>query len=428
MNSSKYKSRLGLKFTSVAAIALIISFSVFLLLYKGVTWWFLYGSEFDTYWTNEGTAAVESFQAYVKDNEMTIDEAIRDVKWEKTYRTAYLYLGSSPTANIPDEGGDTQTGIPVTCSDGVIYAYAYPSVSHYDSLGIVISLGIAAICFFLILIPYVYRIIHRITHLSQEMEILTGGDLAYHIVSPGEDELAELGRSIEGMRLSVIEQMARENEAVLANSRLITSLSHDLRTPLTKLSCYLEILRYKKYQDASEAELYLSRAIEKTQQMKDLSNEMFRHFQVKVPPKENLDSDQIAGELLLSQILSEMCFDLQAEGFQANLPVIDGEFGLSVPVFELQRIFDNLFSNIRKYADSTKPVTITVSKQTSEVGVMISNYRGQCSCADSTGIGLPTVRKLVEQNGGRFNITESSEIFCVKAFFPITKNEETNSK
>lgn len=428
MNSWKYRSRLGFKFTWVAAIALIISFSVFLLLYEGVTWWFLYGSEFDTYWTNEGTVAVESFQAYVTDNEMTIDEAVRDVKWEKAYRTAYLYLQNSPTASIPEEGADTQTGIPVTCSDGVIYAYAYPSVSHYDSLGMVISLGIAAICFFLILIPYVYRIIHRITHLSQEMEILTGGDLSYHIDSPGEDELAELGRSIEGMRLSVIEQMARENEAVLANSQLITSLSHDLRTPLTKLTGYLEILRYKKYQDAAEEERYLNSAIEKATQMKSLSDEMFRHFRVSSSPKSQADDETVSGTLLLSQILSEMCFDLQAAGFQANPPVIDDEFSLSISVFDMRRIFDNLFSNIKKYADPSKPVVISVSQQISEIGIVISNHIGARSDIVSNGIGLPTVKKLVEEHGGSFDITKTGERFCVRIFMPITNDKETNER
>ena len=430
MSSSQYKSRLGLKFASVAAIALVIAFAVFLLLYDGLTWWVLYGSDFDFHWAKEGAAAVVSFQEYVTENGLTVDEAIRDVKWEKGYRSMYLYLADGPGASEPEEdvGDQEQTGIPVECADGVVYAYAYPSVSHYDGLGKVISLGIAAICFFLILIPYVYRIIQRITHLSQEMEILTGGDLSYHIDSPGEDELAELGRSIEGMRLSVIEQMAWENEAVLANSRLITSLSHDLRTPLTKLTGYLEILRYKKYQNTSEEERYLNSAIEKAEQMKSLSDEMFRHFQVDVAPEAEAKAETVSGALLLSQMLSEVCFDLQAAGFQASLPIIDGEFCLAVPVFNLRRIFDNLFSNIKKYADPSKPVAITVSKQASKVGIMISNYIGDCLGADSNGIGLPTVKTLVEQNNGRLHITKSNERFCVRIFLPTTKEKEITNK
>ena len=80
----------------------------------------------------------------------------------------------------------------------------------------------AAICFFLILLPYGFHIIRRITDLSSQMEILAGGDLNYHIAAPGQDELAQLGRGIEEMRQSVLDQMTRENETVLENSRLET--------------------------------------------------------------------------------------------------------------------------------------------------------------------------------------------------------------
>lgn len=425
MNSARNKSRLGVKFTLVSAIALIISFSVFFIMYDGVSSWFLNGTAFDSYWADKCKLAISSFQEYVSENEMTMDEAIRDIKWEKSYRTMYLYLGNNPDMDIPEENGAVQVGTPIKCSDGTVYAYAYPSLSHYDSLIMTISLALAAICFFLFLIPYVYRIIRRITHLSREMEILSGGRLDYHIDSPGTDELAELGRNIESMRLSVIEQMSRENEAVLANSRLITSLSHDLRTPLTKLTGYLEILHYKMYHDAADEERYLTAAIDKAKQMKVLSDEMFRHFQVNTAPKEEAKNESVSGALLLSQILSEMCFDLQSEGFEAKLPVIEGEYCLSISVFDLQRIFNNLFSNIKKYADSSMPVIIAVSKQESNVGISISNYIGKFSDADSNGIGLPTAKSLAEKNGGSIDVTKTDKEFCVKLVLPIGPINET---
>jgi signal transduction histidine kinase len=421
LSNNGFKTRLGLKFSAVAGIALIIAFAVFLLLYEGVTWWVLYGPDSDSYWAKEGTIAIESFQEYVTENELTIDGVIRDVKWEKGYRTMYLYFSDSPNESIPEEDGGepAQAGTPVQCADGVIFAYAYPSFSHYDSLGKLVSLSVATVCFFLILIPYVYRIIHRITHLSREMEILTGGDLSYRIDSPGEDELAELGRSIESMRISVLEQMARENEAILANSRLITSLSHDLRTPLTKLTGYLEIILLKKFKDASEEERYLNGAIEKAQQMKSLLDEMFRHFQIEPAPEAGSRAETVSGALLLSQLLSEMCFDLQAAGFDAELPVVDGEFNLTISVFNMRRVFDNLFSNIKKYADASKPVAVTVGRQASEIGITIQNSIGTGSCTDSRGIGLPTVKALIEQNGGRIDVTTSNMCFCARLFLPI---------
>lgn len=419
MSKSHYVSKLGLKFSAVAAVALVFAFAVFLLLYEGITWWFLNAPEFDSYWEKEGTAAIESFQTYVSEKSLTVDEAIRDVSWEKAYRSTYLYFSNSPDEYASEDGTDTQPGIPIMCADGVIFAYAFPSPSHYDSIGMVASLGAAALCFFVILIPYVCHIIRRITHLSQEMEILAGGELDYHIESPGTDELAELGRSIEGMRLSVIEQMERENCAVLANSRLITSLSHDLRTPLTKLTGYLEILRYKRCRDADEEDRYLRLAIEKAEQIKQLSDEMFRTCLVVKEPTSEEKEASVSGSVLLAQILSEQCFDLQSAGFSAEPPVIEGDFALSTPTVTLRRIFDNLFSNVKKYADPSKPVVLAVDRQAKEVGILISNFIRENVEAESSGIGIPTVRQLAVENGGRMEISQTKERFFVRLFFPV---------
>ena len=76
MNRTRYSSRLGLKFSVVAAVALVIAFAVFLLLYEGITWWVLNAPEFDAYWEKEGIAAMESFQDYVAERSMSVDEAI----------------------------------------------------------------------------------------------------------------------------------------------------------------------------------------------------------------------------------------------------------------------------------------------------------------------------------------------------------------
>lgn len=423
MNRTRYSSRLGLKFSVVAAVALVIAFAVFLLLYEGITWWVLNAPEFDAYWEKEGIAAMESFQDYVAERSMSVDEAIRDVHWEKAYRNTYLYFPDSPDEYVPPDGSDARPGIPIQCRDGIVFAYAFPSTEHYDSIGKVVSLAAAALCFFLILIPYVYRIIRRITHLSREMEILAGGELNYHIESVGTDELAELGRSIEGMRLSVLEQMERENRAVLANSRLITSLSHDLRTPLTKLTGYLEILRCRRCRDSDEEARYLNLAIEKAEQMKLMSDEMFRSCHVVNEAAAEEKEDIISGSVLLAQILSELCFDLQSEGFSAEPPVIEGDFALSIPTVSLHRIFDNLFSNIKKYADISKPVVLAVDRRAGEIGISISNYIGENTSTESSGIGIPTVRQLAEEIGGRVDITQTKDRFSVHLFFPLRKGE-----
>ena len=281
------------------------------------------------------------------------------------------------------------------------------------------SIVIAAVSFFLVMLPYVFRTIRRITHLNDEMEVLTGGDLSYSIEARGKDELADLARSIEAMRLSVLEQMTQENEAVLANSRLITSLSHDLRTPLTRLMGYLEIMRRMSPDEPEQLRRYLDAALENAMQMKTLSDEMFSNFRVRPSQEDDCGFETLNGALLFGQLISELCAELQDAGFTADAPEQSGEYSVYVRVFDLRRIFNNIFSNIKKYADPAKPVRFDAKLLGDTVEIRQSNSVLSDSEEEGHGIGLPTMQMLTERNGGRIEAEQTDELFRVSLFFPI---------
>lgn len=246
MNRRHPLPRLGVKFAAAATLAFLVSFGIYLLLYEVVLNEVLSSGVFAERWKEKEDAAIASFQEYVTVRGFTVQEAVRDVEWEKRDPTTYLYVEEYNEADLDWYDPLDYGGTMVYCADGPVYVYAFVDDSHYEQAGQLIAMLTAMICFCAIFLPYIIHVLRRITRLSREMEILAGGDLSYQIVSPGRDELAELGRNIEGMRLAALEQMARETALATANSRLITSLSHDLRTPLTKLTGYLEILQYKK--------------------------------------------------------------------------------------------------------------------------------------------------------------------------------------
>lgn len=423
LNSYGITSRLGIKVTIIGAAALAIAFGVYLLIFEVAASELIYGERLNDYWTKQETAAFEDFQTYVTENELTMQSAIQDVNWKRTHPAMHSYVDrydpEIETWYTPEEYAEYE----IQCSDGVVYAFIYVSADYYFNIARVIALGLAAVCFFLIFLPYVYHVVHRITRLSKEMEVLAGGDLSYKIASVGRDELAELGRDIEGMRRSVLDQMARENASVLANSQLITSLSHDLRTPLTKLTGYLEILQHKKYKDESEHDLYLSKALEKAGQMQSLSDEMFRNFQVKHSNYVDIESQSSAFVPMreVIEILTDQCCDLQDEGFQVTISDSVSPCFVQIHRKDLQRIFDNLFSNLRKYADKEQLISVSVKELHDAVEITLKNYIRVQSSADSTGIGLPTVQSLLSKNGGKMEIDRTDNTFITRLLLNVSK-------
>ena len=411
-------SRLGLKFLAVAAVALAAALALRALLYDTVLPGLLQSPGFETYWYDRYGGAAEDFQRYVSAHGLTAQEALRDTGWTRQHPQVELYLESPADASLDTGALEDYGGREITCADGLLYAYPMPNYFYYDGACRILSLLCAALCFFLILIPYTALLIRRITKLSRDMEVLAGGDLSYQVVSKGRDELAELGRSIEEMRLAVLEQMARENEAIRANSRLITSLSHDLRTPLTKLMGYLDILRLDRCRDEDERAEYLRRAADKALQMRALSDEMFRHFQVREAPASGEGRETVDGPVFLGQLLAEQCFDLAEAGFTVEPPAVEGDYRLHVRTEDLCRVFDNLFTNLKKYADPACPICLTVREEETQAVVELVNRAGKVSRADSRGIGLPTVRALLERNGGRMEITSLGGEYRTTVWLP----------
>ena len=81
-------------------------------------------------------------------------------------------------------------------------------------------------------------------------------------------------------------------------------------------------------------------------------------------------------------------------------------------------MFDNLFTNLKKYADPAAPIRLSVREETGAVAVELENQAGTRRPADSRGIGVPTIRALLERNGGRMEITQQGNEYRTAVWLP----------
>lgn len=378
-------------------------------------------------------------QEYVTEEEISLNNLQRLNAWcsrgDKVYLTIYkddtLIYESSYTRKLKNELNvqeydpdmeDPDSKYTLILHGGVkvrAFLYYYAGDAFYYGL-MLLSVLIAAMVFSMCFITVINRKISYIKLLQQELEILAGGQLEYHVTVRGIDELGELALGIDQMRNSIIEHQERENEIRSANSELITAMSHDLRTPLTSLLAYLEIVERKKYTSEEQMHQLIQKSIGQTMRIKTMADQLFEHFFVYATEWENAKMELTDADRLFEQVLEEYAYALESKGMKVDIEFCPVNSQIYVNVELLQRALDNLYSNILKYADSAGTIQIAYRKESKHILLIISNEI--CSGyekKESTGIGLNTCRKIISHFGGSFWTEEEEDRFIVTMELPL---------
>lgn len=377
---------------------------------------------------------LQSFQAYVTDNSIASRDTEKIQSWvigEKyvlmnIYKDSYLvYSSSAPrfmnysTFRAGESAPPWRQLYDVTFADGLARVdIVWLASSSYYEFAMVCNLLISFGCFMAIFLTLLGRKISYVNHLARELKVLEGGDLSRAVTVRGRDELTDLALGIDEMRKSFLDRMTSEREAYTANSELITSISHDLRTPLTVLIGYLDIVSCGKYATPEQLDRYIRSSREKAYQIKELSDKLFEYFLVYGPASREPDKSAFDSTALLAQLIGEHVLSLEDQGFTVRMGSGAPHAVLKLNLIAVRRVFDNLFGNIKKYADPACSVDIAFERTEKSLSVVISNtVREGGSSAESTGIGLKICEKIMAQHGGSFRAVREGRRFIAKVSF-----------
>ena len=302
-------------------------------------------------------------------------------------------------------------------SDGTgtrAFLYYYTGDAYY--YGSIVIAGIIAFFAFC----FIHRKLQYVEKLEEELDILAGGDLSYQVTIKGKDELSQLAQGIDEMRRSIAAHQEEEEKIRTANSELVTAMSHDLRTPLTSLLAYLEMLERRKYQDEQQLHHFISRSLEKTLQIKSMADKLFEYFLVYSSEWEKPISELVDADELFSQMWGEYEFALESKEFMVACDFTELGGKLRINMDLLQRAFDNLYSNILKYADPALPVDVSYWREGGSVHLMVSNsILAQKNQRESTNIGLNTCSRIIRYHGGSFSAGQQEDRFSVSISLPL---------
>lgn len=277
---------------------------------------------------------------------------------------------------------------------------------------------IISMLFFSPVLIYVWNRMRYVGRLKNEILVMAEGDLEHPVTVKGKDEIGILARNLDEMRLALDDNIRREQEGKKANHDLISSVSHDLRTPMTTLYGYLEIMGQKKCPEQKREE-YIARCIEKVEEIRTLSDKMFEYALV----YETHEQTELS-EIYLGELLEEL------EGHQEFLRLkgycVETEFQVEESAKILgnhmlfRRMFNNLFSNILKYGEKGAPVAVKAALDRGSLQmVFLNERRKRMKQVESNRIGLKSVRKMTELQNGKFFMVEGEDTFAVTMEFPL---------
>ena len=300
--------------------------------------------------------------------------------------------------------------------EGIVYVSSM-HLLKYVKYYFYVALFVSLLIFFLPTFIFIKRKVKYINILKQEVLNMSQGDLSHAMTIMSHDELAILAQEMDTLRITLASNYQNEARIKESHQEMITCLSHDLRTPLAALRGYLDILCLHCYKDEKQMDHYLNSCIEKTEQIKDLSNKTFEYSLVYnddlIPSLETISSESFI------QYIEEHLEYLELEGFKIEKEITISSVQLQLDLSMMKRMMDNICSNIQKYARKEQPIYLQISIEKGNLKIVFENEKKEINHeVESNKIGLKSVNKIIEIHQGQCFIQDLMDSFILIITFP----------
>ena len=259
---------------------------------------------------------------------------------------------------------------------------------------------------------------------------ISQGNMDYHVdtgkmYGPLREHGEQLNRIGEGMNKAVNERMKSEH----FRTELITNVSHDIKTPLTSIINYVDLLE-KEEIDNEKAREYLEVLSRQSARLKKLIDDLIEASKASTGNL-NVSLERCELGVLIDQCAGEYAEKLKAAGLELVVTKPEEPVTIMADGRHMWRVFDNLLNNVCKYAMAGTRVYINLDKEAGRATVTFRNIsasqlnisgeelmerfvRGDSSRnTEGSGLGLSIARSLVQLQNGELELTVDGDLFKV---------------
>ena len=282
----------------------------------------------------------------------------------------------------------------------------------------------------LFLLLYLLILRHSIREAAEELDEKLRTDTNTLIsISTGDRAVRALAAQINNQLRALRKERLRLQNGNAALTDAVTNVSHDLRTPLTAICGYLDLLEQEP--QSEKAQRYLAVVRERTDAMRGLTEELFR-YSVLTATADTLQSESVCLNDILEQSLAGFYGALTVRGIVPDIQLTNEKIVRQLDAGALRRVFDNILSNAVKYADGDLAVRLlpdgsvvfsNTARSLSRVQAerLFDRFYTVEAARSSTGLGLSIAKLLTEKMGGSIAADYKNDTLSIRVFFPASQ-------
>lgn len=303
-------------------------------------------------------------------------------------------------------------------------------------------LEIPAVCTLLLLALYVLlnlRDLKDLGKLSKQISDMNGGDYSKReapesAVTYGMTQ--KLNNISDGIQTAVERQVKSERMKI----DLVTNVSHDLKTPLTSIISYINLLSMEEL--SPEAKDYVKILEQKSQRLSAIVSDLFDL--AKATSRTDISPEMIDAVILIGQVLGDMTDRINSFGREIRTDISMESAPIYAEGKKLYRVLQNLIDNSLKYSLENTRIYLSLYKDTGDAVITIKNIsayemkftpdeiterftRGDESrSSEGNGLGLSIAKSFTEACGGKFRVIVDGDVFAAEVRFPIVTADKEN--
>ena len=275
-----------------------------------------------------------------------------------------------------------------------------------------------------------YIIYNKVTHfhkIQEGLQVAKNGDYDYKIRLEGKGEFRRLSEDINEITSGLKSAVESEVRSEKLKTELITNVSHDIKTPLTSIISYVDLLK-REGLDSNNAPKYLDVLERKSNRLKNLTEDLFEAAKAtsgSIEPK----FERVHINSLIEQLLGELDEKIHESNLIFKVSATNEKVYAMADGRLLSRVMENLLSNIFKYTLKGSRVYIEISEDENNVSISFKNIsagelnipvnelmerfkRGDESrSSEGSGLGLAIAKSLMEVQKGLLELSIDGDLF-----------------